>query len=130
MGVRWSTSFTTTIVNATIVTTAETIIATTAPINLTQDGALVLLLWSTNILAGTGVTNMQYLLRRGTLVTSPLINANVNEAQTAAVAAARGGSYPDSPGIVAEQQYTLTVIQLGATGNGTVRDVFLAAIVM
>ncbi len=129
MGVRWATVFSTTIVNATIVTTAETIVVTTPPINLTLDGALVLLMWYVNALAGAGTTNWTYLLRRGTLVASPLINVNFSENATAAVGISRGGSYVDSPGLVAEQQYSLTLTQSGATGNATVRDVFLAAIV-
>ncbi len=130
MGVRWPTAFSTTIINGTLVTTAETIMATSPPINLTQDGALVLLFWQIEGVLGVGATAFQIRLRRGTLVTSPLVNVNGGQTLAASTNFLSGGAYPDSPGIVAEQQYTLTCQQVSATGNASINDAFIGVMVL
>jgi hypothetical protein len=131
MGVRWASQVTTTIVNATLVTTAETVVATTGPINLLIDAALVALYWLVFVTTGAGTGQLTYRIRRGTTTAGTLVNALAwQDAAAASTAYVRGGCYVDSPGSVAEQVYSLTMQQTGATGNGTVGDIFLAAMVL
>ncbi len=131
MGVRFPFVASNTIVNGTIVTTTDTVIITSPAINLTYDGALVLLLWFVRLSTGVGVTAVNYSLRRGTLATSPLVTvATISVAEAASTAVMRSSSYFDSPGIVANQQYSLTLAQIAATGNGTVSDASIAAFML
>ncbi len=131
MGVRFPFVASTTIANATLVTTTDTVVVTSPAINLTYDGALVLLLWFIRLASGVGVTAINYSLRRGTLVSSPIVTvATISVPESASAAVMRSSFYVDTPGIVANQQYSLTVAQIGATGNGSVSDVALAALLL
>lgn len=128
MGVRFPSVFSTTIVNAAVVTTAQTIICQTPPLNISLDFALVILLWWITLTVGAGATAVQYFLRRGLTLTSPAVNVNATTSVvTAATQSENGGVYVDVPGAVAGQQYTLSVAFAAATGNSTINDVCMVA---
>jgi hypothetical protein len=131
MGVRFPSVAVTGVGNALPASSAETVVYTTPPINEPIDNAQVMLFWSYTLLAGTGTTAVTFKLRRGLLVTSPLIH--VNNFSNPLAAAANGifaGCYADNPGIVAGVQYSLTIVQTGATANGVNADGCLIAMVL
>ncbi len=132
MGVKNASVFSNTIVNASIATTVETIVVTTPPINQPLDGALVLLFATVYVNPiGAAASTILIRFRRGPLVTSPLVNVGVlGTTVTAGGIVAPSAAYFDAPGAVAGQQYSLTVQFQLATGNSTIVDVFLAAIVL
>lgn len=127
MGVRFPSVQSTTILTSTLVTTTESVIVTTPPLTLPLDSAVVLLGFSANILGGTGVTGLSFNIRRGTLVSSTLVNAQGATFMSAGNAFEIGGMYFDTPGPAAGVQYSISVGQQSATANGTVRDVCLIA---
>jgi len=131
MGVRLASVFTTTFVGPLPATAAETVILTTGGLGLFADNAQVILLWFACILAGTSVTSHVFRIRRGTTTAGTAVN--VNPWQNAAIAVAQTtscGVYTDTPGVVAGQQYSLTVVQSAASVAGTFEDGCLLAIVL
>lgn len=131
MGYRNPFASTTALVTNTLVTTAETVVLTTGPLNLSVDTAQVLLFWWCVITAGTGVNGMTPRVRRGSTTAGQLVNVNnviapANAGGNAYVA----GVYVDTPTSSAELQYSLTIVQSGATGNGSVVDGCLTAMVL
>lgn len=101
----------------------ETAILTTPPLNLPLDNAQVIILWSTNITAGTSVTSHVFKLRRGGGTGDTLLGASVwTETIAATEVDNASGCYVDTPGIVAGQQYTLTLIQTACTVAGVFND--------
>jgi len=131
MGVRLATVFSTTFIGPLPANATETLVLTTGPISMALDNAQVILLWFACILAGTSVTSHVFRIRRGTTTAGAALNAN--PWQNAAIAAAQttsSGVYVDSPGVVAGQQYSLTVVQTAATVAGTFEDGCLMAIVL
>jgi hypothetical protein len=112
-------------------TTIETVIATVGPISLAIDGAAVILRWFVCMYTGTASTGVNYRLRRGTDISGTLLGAAAwLDTQSAGVSYSRGGGYVDNPGVAAGLYYSLSVQQVAATGNATVKDVFLAAMVL
>jgi len=131
MGVRNATAITNTFVGPLPATAAETVILTTGPIQPAPDNSFVFLAWQATILAGTSVTSHVFRIRRGTTAGGTLIGAV--GWQNAAIAAAQtttGGFYFDLPGVVAGQQYSLTVVQTTASAAGTFEDGALIAMVL
>ncbi len=127
MGVRYPSVSSNTLVNATVVTTTETVIVTTPPLTLALDFATVLLFWDIALVTGASTTSIVVRLRRGTTVTGTLVNIAQNDTITTASAVRRGGCYFDVPGAVGGQQYSLTVQQNAATANGSITDANLIA---
>lgn len=130
MGVRLASVGSTAIVNATVVTTTETVVVTTPAINLTLDSALVILFWHIIFTSGVGTTSINVRLRRGTAVSGAQVNVGSAFFVTASAGVLVTGSYTDTPGIVANQQYSVSIGQNAATGNGTVTDVAMVAMVL
>jgi hypothetical protein len=131
MGVRFPTAYSNTFIGPLPASAAETVLLTTPPINEPIDNATVLLFWSACITAGTATTFWQFRLRRGTTTGGTAINVGVWQLNvTAAQAFNPSWWYFDNPGIVAGQQYSLTVVQSGATGAGTWNDGALVAMVL
>ena len=131
MGVRFPSVASTTFIGPLPASGVETLLLTTPPINEPIDNAQVLLQWYASITAGTSTTSFQFRIRRGTLITSPVVfagNSFVTVVATQNYIAS--GCYPDSPGIVAGQQYSLTIVQGAATGAGTFLDGALVAMVL
>lgn len=131
MGVRFPTVTTNTFVGPLPANATETVILTTPGISEPIDNAQVIIAWAAYISAGVGVTNHQFRLRRGTTAAGALVNvANMGFVATAGIVSGGAGVYFDSPGVVAGQQYSLTVQQGGATGAGTWSDGCLLAMVL
>lgn len=129
MGVRFPGLSSTTITNSALVTTAETIICTLPPISLALDFQALLLFWWMSIGVGASTTAVVFRLRRSTLITgTPIFVSAPQPAIAASTNGSFSGVYPDTPGAVAGQQYVLTAQQTGATGNGGIFDVCLAAL--
>jgi hypothetical protein len=123
MGVRFSSVVTTTLVNAVFTGAAETIILTSPPISPSLANGAMLIVWFANVQTGPTGTQLRTLLRRGGALTSTLINPNtLGVPVTANVQQQASGCYVDFPGDVAGVQYSLTLQQVGATGNGAFSD--------
>lgn len=131
MGVRLATVSSTTFIGPLPANATETLVFTTGPIGLAEDNAAVILLWTAAILAGTSVTSHVWRVRRGPLVTSPVVNAQ--PWQNAAIAAAQtvsSGVYVDNAAGVSAPQYSLTIVQTAASAAGTFEDGCLLAMVL
>jgi len=111
-------------VDVTVVTTTETVIVTSPLVKIPVATCRVVIRAWYRIQSGTATTGLTQSIRRGALVTDPL----VGEASACAISAAAGST--EEHGVcVTEQlqnqesvQYSLTCTQAGATGNGTARQ--------
>lgn len=112
--------------DTTVVTTAETAAVTSDPISPTSDGAELTIAGVVNITTGASTTAVVVRVRRGAGVAGAL----VGETETHTLAAAAQASIPfgvtDFPGAVSGQQYTVTVVQTAATGNGTINNAYIS----
>jgi len=106
---------------------AEAVIATTPPLNISLDFSQIIVIWYFVLFTGATTTSLIVLLRRGTTITGTLVNVSLGDGVAAGVNLRRSGVYVDTPGAVAGQQYSLTLTQTGATGNGALNDVCLIA---
>lgn len=129
MGVRFPSSIANFTALGTIVTTAETIIATTAPISPSVDTGIVIISWYVVVTIGTAGTSLAVRIRRGQLLTSALVNVFAPLTVVAGNTVEASGIYNDAPpGVLASQQYSLTLTVGAATGNSTSLDVALIAL--
>lgn len=119
MGQRFSSLVT---ADTTLVTTAETVIATISGVSTRGPGSKVTLVGNFAILLGTNTTAITPRWRRGTDATGVLIGeANAVQIDTAAGSTEEHTySVEDSPGELVNATYVLTVAQTGASANGTV----------
>lgn len=112
-----------------LVTTAETIVATLPPIPVPSSGGPVAVIGQVDLATGVAATGVQYRIRRGTTLTSPL----VGEGNTIAIGASTTGKHThmvvDNDAGFDAVQYCLTVQQVSATGNGSVVACSLLALV-
>lgn len=128
MGVRFPSVFSTTFVGPLPANATETVICTTPPLTLPLDFAQVNLHWFFSILTGTGTTSLGYQIRRGTTTGgTALLGASQVQTIAAATNGLSGGCAVDTPGAVAGQQYSLTIVQTGATAAGAAGFVCLIA---
>ncbi len=130
MGVRIATAFSNSLLTATVVTTAETAIITTPPINLTQDGALVLISYELMLTIGTGGTQFNTIIRRGSGLAGPVVTTATFLPATAGTNGRWTGLWQDNPGLVAEFQWTMTVSVTAATGNSTILEAAMVCAVL
>lgn len=107
--------------NITLVTTTETVIVTSPFVTLPADANQVVILAYAQLTTGTAATAVTPRIRRGTLITDPL----VGEANAENIKAAAGSTEPFII-MVAEDltlrdrvRYSLTLQQTAATGDGT-----------
>lgn len=114
-------SFAASAANVTLVTTAETVIITADRAALVRRSMTAFVLAIAQLTTGTATTTVTPRIRRGPLVTDPL----VGEANAITIGAAAGGNEQffafaseDLVGL-ADVQYSLTLQQAAATGNGT-----------
>lgn len=116
-----------TLVPTALVTTAETVIATSLPISTRSASEQLTLTGWADITAGTGATGVILRIRRGTGTTGTL----VSNATTQTLAAGNTLDFDlvvtDTPGEVAGQNYVLTAQQVAATANGNVTAASLQA---
>lgn len=126
MGVRFPSVQSTTIVTAAPAAGTESVLCTTPGLNLPIDSAAVLLFGYAAIITGATITAIQLNLRRGTTVAGTLINIAQNTLVGSATKVLMPIVYFDTPGIVAEQQWSLCGNFVGA-GASTTTDVCLIA---
>lgn len=111
----------------TVLTTTETIVATSRQIELPSDGALVAILGWVDITSGTAVTDVKLTVRKGAALTGAVVGVSPN--QSLKTAAGQRENFTiivqDAPGAGDTTGYCLTVTQVAATGNGTVNGVAL-----
>lgn len=113
-----------------LVTTAETVIATLAGVTTKYGSESVRLRGWAQITAGTATTAITLRIRRSS-VTGTLVG-EANPIQGGVAAASTSGldiATTDTPGDVAGQTYVLTAQQTAATGNGTALQASLEAAV-
>lgn len=128
MGVRFPSVASTTFIGPIPANATETVILTTPPLTLSLDFSQVILLWSCSILAGTSTTSFVFRIRRGTTAAGTTIFQTSWPFTIAAGSTfSGGGSYVDTPGAVAGQQYSFTLVQTAATVAGTYNDGALIA---
>lgn len=108
-------------VNVTLVTVAETVIISTPPLVIPADAVQVLILAWAQLTTGANTTTVTPRIRRGTLITDPL----VGEANAENIKAVAGSTEPflimvaETVQGLDKQQYSLTLEQAAATANGT-----------
>lgn len=128
MGVRFPSVQSNTVVNAALVTTAETVVVATPPFSPSLDFSVVLILAYVLVSAGTGTTGIVARIRRGTTVSgAPVQTVASNITMTAAQLNGWTFFYFDSPGAVSGQQYCLTLAQSNASANGAITDAAMLA---
>lgn len=108
--------------NVTMTTTAETIAITSNPLTQERPGVSYLIKAWAQVTTGTNITTMLSKIRRGTTTSG----TQVNESNVITVGAAAGSNEVftawafDTPGDVSAMQYSFTLTQAGADGNGTI----------
>jgi len=132
MGVRMPSVASTTIVTATLVAATEAVVVTSPPLNIPFDFSLVLLAWYVEWLSGNVAGLTAFRIRRGTTTGGTQVNVNNTGITTPAAAQhfIASGFYVDTPGAVAEQQYSVTATIPSASSSGTVDDVSLLIFVL
>jgi hypothetical protein len=131
MGVRMFSCFTNTLIGPLPANATDTIVLTTPPVSPAIDNGQVIILGFVNMTAGASVTSHVFRLRRGTAVNSTAFPLSPwTNTTTAGSGSVTPIIYQDAPGVVAGQQYTLTMVQTAATGVGTWQDGCLLAIVL
>jgi hypothetical protein len=109
------------VTNVTLVTTAETLIITSPRIAVTRRLVTAFVLAVAQLTTGAATTTVTPRIRRGPLVTDPL----VGEANAVTLGAAAGsteqffGFASEELVGLADVQYSFTLAQAAATGNGT-----------
>ncbi|SRR6266496_1633491 len=103
-----------------IVNAVETAALTTAVVSSSLDGDSICIEGDLNMLTGATTTAVVVRCRRGVGIAGALVGV----AETFTIGAAANVSisfqFVDSPGAVANQQYTITVQQTGGSTNGNV----------
>src|SRR5207302_9989533 len=80
---------------------AETIVATTGPVNPAVDTALVILFWFGELTIGTSGTSLNIKIRRGATLTDTLVNVGQARTVVAGNLVSFSGWTFDTPGAVA-----------------------------
>lgn len=131
MGIRNATAITNTFVGPLPASNTETVVLTTPPIQPCPDNSFIFLAWQAVITAGTSCTSLSYQIRRGTTTAGTVVGAGGwKQVAIATDSYVSSGFYFDLPGVVAGQQYSLTVVQGAASGAGTWQDGALIAMVL
>lgn len=130
MGVRLPLVTTSTVLGSPIVTTTETVVATLPALNPSFDAALVAILFLVNMTVGASATQALINIRRGTLVTSPVVSGLPNTNVTAGVNALLLWLAFDSGLALAGVQYSASIAMTAATGNTTINAVSMTAFML
>lgn len=112
----------------TVVTTNETVAVVLAGISTEGGGDLVELEGNLEITTGAGTTAVIMRIERGSVAGGLQVISDAAVQVTAGNTVNLSINATDNPGEVAGQSYVLTVLQSGATANGTVTQVQLNAI--
>src|SRR5215831_3868293 len=128
MGVRFPSVQSNTIVNATLTTTVETVLAVLPPFTPPLDSSVILVLGRCTVTTGTASTGFIPRLRRGTTTAGTLISVGTGQYTAASgVTELFQEWYFDNPGAVSGQQYCLTGQQVAATAGATCTDAAIYA---
>jgi hypothetical protein len=130
MGVRNSTGATTTVLNASMGSGADTVVFTTPPIGLVQDNAQVMIFYSLIVTLGSTATGFQLRLFRGASATGSAINVTVALTTVATNIVSVSGCYIDTPGVVGQGQYSLIGHPSGGGTASAATDGCLIAMVL
>jgi hypothetical protein len=123
MGVRLPSGGNQVLQNALPANNAETIVLTSQLINITLEFQPVLIFWYISIQAGASTTSIGVKLRRGITTAGVQLNGlNAGITLTAGQAQNLTGCWIDTPGAVAGIQYSIGIVQTGATAAGTMLD--------
>lgn len=122
MGVRFPGVGNNTQVTATVTLNTETVVAISTPLNIALAFQQIVILWYIAVLTGSGNTTVTVRIRRGSTVAGQLVNASVSQSIASLTTFAFEGSYVDTPGDVAGQQYCVTYQGASAGGNANVLD--------
>lgn len=110
--------------DTTLVTTAETVVATVTGVSTAQPGQFVDITGFANITLGASTTAVTLRVRRDSLTGTLVGEANAEQDFTAAGSTERHSIFAQevNPGEFLGRTYVLTVQQTAASANGTVVD--------
>ncbi len=108
------------IVALAVVTTAETVAATSEALAPPRPGVRAVIRGLVQFDSGADTTAITVRIRRGTIATDPLVSEAIAEETTAALAETWVVSAVDTLGDVATVQYVVTIQATAATANGTI----------
>lgn len=126
MGMRYSVV---NLANTSLVTTAETVVATLSGISMQRPGQTICLRGALTLTTGTNTTNVRLRVREDSL-TGTIVPSDPNDAVEAAAGSIETHEIyvEHAPtGEVANKTYVLTAIQTAASANGTASQASLVA---
>ena len=108
--------------DVTLVTTAETVVATVTGVNTYKPGETLQIQASATVTNGTNTTALTFRVRRDSLTGTVVNNADPVQIETAAASSEDHELVCEDQiaGEIANATYVLTVQQTGASANGTV----------
>jgi len=130
MGVRWPSNGNSNAGGLVIPATVPTVALLSAPLNLSIDNQQVLLQWYLAVTWGGDITSVVLKIIRGSTAGGTLLNSGVTVQVTSADTLVLGGCWTDIPGIVANQQYAVTLTTAGGVADSTVADASIALIAL
>lgn len=108
-----------------VVTTAETVVGTTAAIGSAYAGCTFTVEFSLDFLTGTATTGLVYRIRRGSLTGTAVFTGPTSVAAASSQLPRPHFACTDQiVGEVASQLWVLTVAPVAATSNGSATNVF------
>jgi len=113
--------------DVTVTTTTETVIISSGPVKVARQTCLVVVKAWAQLTTGTATTTVTPRIRRGTAITGAL----VSEANPETLKAAAAGTEPfmvqgtEERSNVDTVEYSLTLAQASATGNGTALEAMI-----
>lgn len=113
--------------STTLTTTTETAVLTMNGLNTRGPSDTIMFEGQGKVASGTGVTAVTATLRRGSGITGTIVAVAEPQPLAASTTGTFTWSFVDAPGEIANASYTVTLTQVGATGNGTVSYVAGAA---
>lgn len=117
--------------NVTLVTTAETVIISSGPVTIPNDAVQAVILAWGELTTGAGTTAVTPRIRRGTLITDPLVG-EANAENIKAVAGSVEAFFimvVETLTVRDKIQYSFTLQQTAAAGNGTVLQASILVLV-
>lgn len=118
--------------NVTVTTTTEAVAVSSGTVKMPSDSGTILVIAWGQLTTGAGTTAVTPRIRRGTTTSGTL----VGEALAEEVKAAAGSDEPffiaisEDRSIVESVEYSLTLEQAGATGNGTILQAAILVLVL
>ena len=116
--------------DTTVVTTAETEAAESGRIAVPRANMTALIIAFINLDSGAGTTAVTPRIRNGTDTGGTLVSEAIAHETTAAEAATWVVTATEVLGDVGEVQYIASVLQTGATGNGTINNATIIVLLL